>query len=304
MVVTVLMATFNGARFLEEQINSILQQKNVSLRLVIRDDGSTDDTLTICQQFACKDSRVRVYQRTEGAAGAAENFCRLIVELPFRCGSGEWVALADQDDIWYPHKLSRALREAQDRDVSGYSSNVEALYSNGSRKLIRKDTPQKPYDYLFEGPGPGSTYLLREDLFIDLQAFLRDRPDLSSKVRFHDWLIYAFARSRGFAWHIDAKPGLAYRQHEMNVIGANLGLKSAILRAKYVLLEDGFDEALSLRRALFPGSQCAPYPVVLNRVDLLRLAFKAHLYRRTRRGVLLFALSMILKTILPAGVKA
>ncbi|EQD36718.1 glycosyl transferase family protein, partial [mine drainage metagenome] len=102
-----MLATFNGALWIREQLDSILAQRDVTPYVVIRDDGSIDDTLKQIAQFS-HDSRVHLLANVSPTHSAAQNFFALIKNTP---ASGfDLVAFSDQDDIWNPDKLIRAFR--------------------------------------------------------------------------------------------------------------------------------------------------------------------------------------------------
>src|SRR5690606_7937411 len=111
----------------------------------------------------------------------------------------------------------------------GVSSNVTA-FGDGGRTLVKKDYPQRRYDFLFEGPGPGCTHLLTPRLAEALRAQLRDPESPAREVAFHDWLDYVICRAAGWRWHIDGEPSVDYRQHGGNVFGANAGVQAAATR--------------------------------------------------------------------------
>lgn len=120
MQVSVAMCTYNGAKYLDEQLASIAGQEMLPDELVICDDVSTDGTLQMLEQFASNAPfRTRIVRNAVNL-GYSRNFAKA-VEL---C-SGEMIALSDQDDIWYPHKLAR-LREVLQAD-----SRIEGVFSNG-----------------------------------------------------------------------------------------------------------------------------------------------------------------------------
>ena len=145
--------------------------------------------------------------------------------VPPLCTKAELVAFADQDDIWQPHKLARhaAILET---GVDGVSSSVMSFTAAGARSLIKKDYPQRQFDYLLESPGPGCSFLITPRL-LALTAHVLDTSEDARAVDFHDSLIYAVARGHGWRWHIDGYPSVDYRQHESNVMGANVGLGAA-----------------------------------------------------------------------------
>ncbi|MDQ2729248.1 MAG: glycosyltransferase [Actinomycetota bacterium] len=222
--VTVLMATHNGRRWLPEQWESILSQQGVDVTLIVSDDTSDDGTYEwLCRQ-AAGDDRVTVLPRVPRVGGAATNFYRLITDL--EVGDGHVVALADQDDIWLPGKLAAQTALVASGDADGVSSDVTAFHDDGHRELVRKAFPQRRFDYVFESPGPGSTFVLSARLVRQVQQLLADETAVASRLEFHDWLIYGVCRALGWPWVIQDIAWVDYRQHQGNAFGANLGLRS------------------------------------------------------------------------------
>lgn len=227
--VLVLLATFNGMPWLPEQVRSILSQDGVDVQLIVRDDGSTDGTLAWLG--AADDPRIRVMEPGAPTGSAAGNFYRLLQEAPL--GEADYVALADQDDVWVPDKLARHAKLLGSGELVAVSSNVISFGERGREHLIRKDFPQRRFDYLLESPGPGSTFLMTRRL-ADATRDLLEREPLAHEVSYHDWLIYALARGSGWRWHIDATPSVRYRQHDTNAMGANVGARSAASRLSLI----------------------------------------------------------------------
>jgi rhamnosyltransferase len=223
-VVTVLLATYNGARWLDEQLDTILDQEGVSVRVVALDDGSSDETPQLLAARAAADLRISVLHSVGNAGGAAANFYRLIraIDIP----SAGLIAFADQDDHWLPGKLAKhaALIAA---GADGVSSDVTAFSETGPDTLIKKSYPQREFDYLLESPGPGCTFLMSNRLVGFARELLDDDSSEASSADFHDWLIYALCRAVGWTWIIDDEPSLRYRQHGNNAMGANVGAASA-----------------------------------------------------------------------------
>lgn len=229
--VVVLLATRNGAQWLPAQLESILNQEDVEVRVIALDDESTDGTAEWLAGEAGKDPRVTVIDVPGASGSAAANFYRLITTATV--DPDELVAFADQDDIWRPGKLARHARLlVEGRD--GVSSDVVAFDTAGKRTLIRKSYPQVEFDYLLESPGPGSTFLISPRLFAETRAALQREDGDARKADFHDCLIYAIARGRHWNWLIDDVPSLDYRQHDDNVRGANVGASSAVERLRLV----------------------------------------------------------------------
>ena len=227
--VAVLLATHMGRTYLDEQIDSILDQAGADLHIFVSDDGSTDGTLELLAERADADARITILP-PETFGAPAPNFFRLLTTIPI--AEYDYVGFADQDDVWMPAKLERHIRLLAEGRADGISSNVTAFSEDGTRILIKKDYPQRLVDHLFETPGPGSTFLLTQR-FARLVAEQLDNPHSPAREAFaHDWLIYALARSAGLRWVIDGESTVDYRQHVANAVGANTGLSQAWKRLK------------------------------------------------------------------------
>lgn len=221
--VAVLLAAYNGMEWIEEQLNSILMQKDVIVSIFISVDLSSDHTYEyISEKYKNENIIFLPYGAIFG--GAAKNFFRLIADVDF--DDFDYVAFSDQDDIWNDNKLASAVSKLSDYDA--YSSNVTAFWSDGRECLINKSQPQLGLDFLFEAAGPGCTYVLRRDIAIKFKTWLIERYDkINSDIALHDWLIYAFSRHFGYRWFIDARSMMRYRQHSNNQVGTNNSINAA-----------------------------------------------------------------------------
>jgi len=226
--VAVLMATYNGKLWLSEQVSSILHQVGVDLTLFVSDDYSTDGTLEYFKELAESDSRVVVLPRLARMGSAGKNFYRLVCDVDI--SSFDYVAFADQDDIWNLDKLSQHASLIEAKNAECVSSNVIAFWPDGLQKLIRKSQPQKSHDFIFEAAGPGCSFLMTPWLVAELRKEIQSTSSPAKDVVMHDWLTYAICRSYNRRWVIDPLPSLMYRQHANNVIGANSGIKAIVNR--------------------------------------------------------------------------
>ena len=230
--VAVLLTAFNGIKWIEEQVESIFYQKDVNIDIYISIDLSNDGTYEWCQELALKNSNVNILPYGNHFGGAAKNFYRLIKEVDI-C-KYDYISLADQDDIWLPDKISRAIKIINVRGLDGYSSNVIAFWEDGRKQLIRKSYPQNKFDYYFESAGPGCTFLLKQQSLKKFKDFLIKNWTLVNEVSLHDVMIYAFFRELSMVWYIDDIPKLYYRQHTNNQIGANVNWRSYLNRLKKI----------------------------------------------------------------------
>lgn len=224
--ILVLMATYNGASWLPEQLDSVLRQAGVDPCIVASDDGSTDGTAEVLRAYLATGA-LRVVDFNAVSGGAGQNFLRLLRTVSV--ADFDYVAFCDQDDVWLEGKLSRAVRMLGDCNASGYSSSVTAFWPSGSTRLLCQQPKVTDIDYLFEGAGQGCTFVLTANLARRVQTFLIENPELTSKIHYHDWLIYALARAFNQTWAFDSDPSMQYRQHQHNDTGAR-GAPAAALR--------------------------------------------------------------------------
>ena len=228
--IAVALAVYNGNEWLYDQLHSILKQDRVELTIFISIDPSRDGSEDLCRQFSRRHENIIILPNVGKLGGAAKNFFRIVRDVDFT--DFDYVSFADQDDIWFSDKLINALNKITAIKCEGYSSNVTAFWLNGKTNLIDKAQPQREFDYMFESAGPGCTFVLTQNLALHLKQFLIENHDSCQKVSMHDWFIYAFARKNGYKWVIDKQPHMQYRQHDNNVVGANVGLQAKLTRWK------------------------------------------------------------------------
>ena len=109
--VSVAMATYNGEKYLKEQLDSILENLKSNDEIIISDDGSTDKTLKILEQYEGEDSRIKVYKNSK--LGVKKNF-----EKAIEHSNGKYIFLADQDDVWTIDKVDKVLKAFNENDCS------------------------------------------------------------------------------------------------------------------------------------------------------------------------------------------
>jgi rhamnosyltransferase len=285
----VLLAAYNGLQWLDEQVDSILNQQDVDVTILVSVDASSDGTEEWVNRIAQQESRVRVLPHGKRFGGAAKNFFRLLSEASTE--GFDYFAFADQDDIWLPQKLARSHQVLAGGAVQAYSADVLAFWPDGREHLIRKSQPQVRYDFLFEAAGPGCTYIFSVELVKALKASLIDNAARIGEVSLHDWYCYAFARANGFKWFIDDHVHMRYRQHENNQVGVNTGLKA--FRKRLAQVREGWwlsqakliADLVGMRESAFVRSWSS-----LGRIALFRLALRCTACRRRLRDKIVFAL--------------
>ena len=217
------MATFNGERFLREQIDSILAQDYEHLRVLARDDGSSDATAKILAEYAERlPGRFRVIPSDFASGSAKNNFLLLMKE-----STADYVCFADQDDVWLQSKVSMTKR-AMDQLESSWGKDVPLLVFSDLRVVddqlrtlqasywtYEKLRPQRVHRLgalLAQNVVTGCTCMLNRGL-IELS---RSMPE---EAIMHDHWVALLASAMGMAGAIKAQT-ILYRQHDKNVIGS------------------------------------------------------------------------------------
>ena len=290
--VAVLLAAYNGINWIEEQIITILNQKNVDITIYVSIDLSTDKTFQYIEEISKNNQNIILLPYGERFGGAAKNFFRLIIDVDF--SNYDYISLSDQDDIWHENKIIKAISLIEKNNADAYSSNVIAFWENGRKSLIKKSQPQKKWDFLFEAAGPGCTYLLKTSLSNSIKKCLIENFDKAKNIGLHDWFVYAYARSKNFKWIIDPEPSMLYRQHSNNQVGVNQGFRAHAYRAKKILSGWGIEQSILISEVIGLKENSLPRKWKnLNKTDLLWLALNASKFRRRIRDQILFSISCI-----------
>jgi len=234
--VTVLLATFNGEKYIRDQLCSLLSQTGIDLHILCRDDRSVDGTFELLKKSSELNKNFRVVQNQRASGGASKNYYKLFKD----CESinSDYFAFCDQDDIWSNDKLSRAVKVLEHSDSVGYSCSVNAFFENGSYRQLVQSPKTRRLDFLFEGAGQGCTFVMKGDFFRKAVKFVGDNESLIDDFHYHDWLVYLIARSNGFSWHFDVRPYVLYRQHKDNDTGARGTLNS--YKTRFSLIKTGW----------------------------------------------------------------
>ncbi|MFV0465964.1 MAG: glycosyltransferase family 2 protein [Lachnospiraceae bacterium] len=213
--VKILLSSYNGERYIREQIDSILNQKNVSITILIRDDGSTDSTRSIIQEYADKDSRIQWYSSSN--LGAAQSFFHLISHCE---NNAEFYAFSDQDDVWQPEKLSHAIKILQKmREKHGSI----ALYASQVTYASEDLHSLEPFAFsVNRAPDVGNALLenicigCTEVFTAELLSLIKDKNP--GGIIWHDWWLYLTASVFGNVYY-DKNSFIYYRQHNNNEVG-------------------------------------------------------------------------------------
>lgn len=197
------MATYNGEKYIEEQIKTILVNLEEDDEIIISDDGSKDNTLNIIASF--KDSRIVVVQGPK--AGVKKNF-----ENAIRHCSGKYIFLCDQDDIWMDKKVETVLEQFESEQVSVVVHNCTLINDNGGKLL------DSYFEYRKSGPGRFKNYMKNSYMgcCMAFKASLKEKIlPIPNDIEMHDQWIGIIAEKYGKSVFIDDKL-IHYRRHEDN----------------------------------------------------------------------------------------
>ena len=224
--VTIALCTYNGAAHLQAQLDSYLAQQHQDWDLWVSDDGSEDATLAILERFRAQQAGRRQVRVLRGPGrGPAANYLSLLCHPALPAAP---VALSDQDDVWFPEKLSRALLQLDQAAplalYGGQSLHADAaLVPTGTSRPPRR--PPCFENALTQNIVSGhSATLSAAALQLVRQA---GRPEA---VPYHDWWLYQLISGAGGAVLIDRAPVLYYRQHRNNAMGAHQGINATLTR--------------------------------------------------------------------------
>lgn len=223
MKVCILLSTYNGQEFLEEQIESLLNLRGVEFSIFVRDDGSTDNTVSILQEYSNRNKLI--YFIGENLK-PAHSFLELIKKSP----DADFYALCDQDDYWESQKLEKAIDK-----LKNYPMNLPALYFSKAEMYDKNlqhisggTYPDKAYTLgtaLLRNNATGCTMVFNKSLRNFLNMYT---PPI---VLMHDHWIYLLCLALNGTVVFDNKCYIKYRQHQNNVIGARHTPKVILLRS-------------------------------------------------------------------------
>lgn len=230
--VAVLMSSFNGSLYIQEQLESLRSQTYSDFTLYVRDDGSSDDTLSIINSF--DGLNIRIVEDSVGNVGPALSFMRLLSFV-----EADYYFFCDQDDVWFSDKIERAISYIEkSTDVD----TIPVLYHSDLALVDCQLQPLGSSFHIFDNVNPDE-FVINDMLLIQncvvgcTSAFnrsLRDLainklPDSNHQITMHDWWLALFARYFGLLLY-DANPSIYYRQHQSNVSGSAIKRKKLVLR--------------------------------------------------------------------------
>lgn len=225
--VTILLSTFNGERYLDAQLQSLLQQTHENWRLYWRDDGSTDETVAIMRAFGERlgPERCGESPRSGPHLGASPSFLSLLAENR----DAEIIAFADQDDVWLPAKLEAALRALQAAGSGPVLYCARQFLVNEAlegAKLSASHAPAPAFPAaLTQNIANGNTLVMNGPAARLVSAMVCPQGGM------HDWWSYITVAACGGTILFDNRPQVFYRLHKDNLIGSARPLPARAIAA-------------------------------------------------------------------------
>jgi rhamnosyltransferase len=293
--VAIALAVYNGENWLIEQIESILSQKYVSVTIFVSIDHSSDSSENICLKLSKKYKEIKILKENFKFGSGAKNFYHLLKSINLY--NFDYFAFSDQDDIWLPSKIERALDCLTKTESHGYSSNLTPFNKEKSW-ILKKDHPQRRFDYLFQGASAGCTYVITTKAALLIQEKISSDDSEFSVDTSHDWLTYAICRSHNMKWFSDHESHILYRQHENNAYGSMDGLQG--IQKKIQFIRSGWYRKhiiwMSQFLLLSPKEK-----MIINRIkrlnyyDRLYLSINSFNFRRSKKDSIVLSLLFIMK---------
>ncbi len=263
-LVSIALCTYNGAVYLTQQLDTLVNQTYPNIEIIVVDDRSADDTYNILTIYAAKYPQFKIYQNEQNL-GFVKNF-----ECAVTLCNGELIALCDQDDLWHPEKI--ALQVANIGDSILIYHDSEFIQEDGSSMnkkmsdVVNFYRGDNPLTFLFFNCVSGHSIMMRRELLADALPL--------NKEHFHDWWLAYVAANIG---KIDFIPQclVQYRQHEKSDTNI-LGLERKADNYK-------FSSIHKLERITNWLAGCAAFPK--NRTSKLINAFYKASAKRLKRGI-------------------
>lgn len=232
----ILLASYNGEKYISEQLDSIINQTYKNWELIIRDDGSKDETVTILNKYEKKDERIKILRDDKGNLGFLKNFEELLFNA-----KEEFVLFSDQDDFWLKNKLEKFVEKIRDLDEKVLSKplliHCNSLVCDDKLEIIKEEFIDSKIAkktnsniYFFEYIVQGSTSMVNKKMIRESLPFLKS-------VTLHDRYFHLLSQFLGTRIFIDESL-VKYRQHERNAIGASKSILKKIMNKKYFYVED------------------------------------------------------------------
>ncbi len=289
------MPTFNGEKYIKNQLDSLCNQIDVEIDLFVFDDNSTDRTLLYVEEYRNK-LNIFVKKNHKNSGGTGKNILINLRDFKEeRILEYKYFSLCDQDDVWENDKIKRAISFLSSSNASLYFSNLSLWKEDvGVTGLIKKDFPMKKFDYLFEGGSAGCTYVMASKYLLKINRLLQNYPIESKSRVSHDWLLYFLARYEGERVVLDNESRIKYRIHDNNQYG------KLSFRKRFSLINNGFYITQIKNNLPFIDKESEEYKIYrlymksfISRVYVL-LKYNFSLFRKKSKFIYFLFISLVL----------
>ncbi|WIM39751.1 glycosyltransferase family 2 protein [Paenibacillus sp. PK4536] len=304
----VLMSTYNGEKYISEQLNSIFSQPYQSIQILIRDDGSSDNTLVIINQYQ-QDYPGRIHLIEGKNIGVVPSFWTLMQHADL---SADYFCFCDQDDVWMPHKAQRAVQllAEMEKEDEPFKSNIPAMICTDTQLTDGELNPTaiwpgmphlKPsfYNALIQNIAVGATVTFNR---ATLELLMHKKKNVNiADIQMHDWWAYLVVSCFG-KFHFEHTPSIYYRQHGGNAVGGEWTILQKLKKKWNSFLKHKGNKNLLVQQAkefkrlygseIVDPEMCIqldlfiePRKNIISRIGYLR---KSKLYRQSLMEQLLF----------------
>lgn len=276
--VAILLATFNGARYLAAQLDSLQKQTVTNWRLYVSDDGSTDGTLEILKRYEAAWGSDKLQYRSGPQQGFAQNFLSLACDPNIHA---DYYAFCDQDDVWLPDKLNVAIAHIRQ------ASDQETVYAYGGRTIYTDARLNRiGLSPLFTSPRTFRNALVHSIAGGNTMVFNRATKNLLETigvvpVKGHDWWLYQLITGAGGVMHYDPNPYVLYRQHRKALMGGSQSVGAVIARF-YRLISGQYKDWTDRNIKSLRCAESALLPSNIELLNVFELMRKANLKDRLR----------------------
>lgn len=303
--VAILLCTYNGETYLKEQIDSILSQSYKDWYIFVSDDGSTDNTCKILNEYQ-EEIGCEKFKIIKGPQkGFAQNFMTLIRSVPKEY---EFYAFCDQDDIWLEDKVAIAIKTLKS-DIT----KTPKVYCGRTTLVDEKNNVIGESPLFIKKPGlrnalvqsiaGGNTMVLSQEAF-NIVSNTPRQCDIVS----HDWWVYILITAAGGSVYYDPKSTIHYRQHTKNLVGSNTGWFARLIRLKGLMKgklkgwsQRNIEALLLMDSYLTQDNRSILNSFIAGRKSGLlkrtRTLVKLKLYRQTKTGTIALLVAILLNKI-------
>ncbi|MFI4954342.1 MAG: glycosyltransferase family 2 protein [Gammaproteobacteria bacterium] len=274
--IAILLAAYNGQDYLRKQLDSIVTQTYPNWTLHAIDDGSSDQTQNILQEYQARLGPQKMTVVTTKNQGCAKTFLTLVCEPTIQA---DYYAYSDQDDIWDADKLAKALAA-----LASLTPNLPQLYCSGARvidanekplgQLPIKKRPPSLQNALIQCIATGNTMVfnhLARKILLDAGVV---------NVPLHDWWTYLAICASGGECYYDMSSTLSYRQHGNNVMGFKQSFLARYLKKLNRVLNDQFIQINTSQLCALSKIETKLTPKSIHTLNYYRRSLKGNLFTR------------------------